>query len=157
MKLSHVVPFVLAISAASCGKPSDLAPMRSETTGLVDHYKARIALLEKRLTRLARSPVQDRNSAALLADSAQTLQQMKLAVTDSPQRIETAAKAGTIELSRLANTLRVQLRNADTIVSVKLDALDDIDARAAFAPRPQVTAPAPAAPEPPPAPTPQAP
>lgn len=146
MKLSHVL-FVLAL-AAGCGKPSDLAPLRAETTGLVARYQARVTELEKRLAEFKAAPVRDRHGAALRADSEQTIGQMKFALAAAPQRIDAEAKTGSIALTRYATVMREQLRKNDTIATTKLDALEDLEARAASALPPPPPSPMPAAPPP---------
>jgi hypothetical protein len=64
-QLALVSALALALSAAACGKSSDLRPLKEETTGMISHYVERVAALDQRRLDLSR-----RGSVILQKDDA---------------------------------------------------------------------------------------
>jgi len=143
MKPLSVLPFVLALAAAGCEKPSDLAPLAEEATGVVKTYRPRIAELENRSDNLIQrglalkldgpevAPASD-----LLGNSRLRLNELKQALDGAKGQIAAAEKAGKPEdLLRFLHRLRTQLADGRLTVNADLDTVEAWLARVENRPR----------------------
>ena len=151
MKLPLLLSFVLALAAAGCGKPSDLAPLAEEAHGVVTTYRPRIAELEDRAEQLVQRGLalklegpESLPASNLLGEARTRLNELKVALDGAKGQIAAAEKAGKPEeLSRFLDRLRTQLAEGELAINANLDAVDAWLARIENRPRlqPQATPP----------------
>lgn len=163
MKPLSVLLFLLAIAAAGCEKPSDLAALAEEATGLVKAYRPRIAELERRAADLNQRGLALQVSEAealpareLFGDAQKWIAELKGGQDGMLAQIAAAEKAGKPEdLSRLLHRVRTQLAEGRLAINGNLDAVEAWLFHQERRPRLQQATPPPAAPPTPPPVTPE--